>query len=94
MAIDTALKRGSVVGMKMPFKFILPFPSGSITKGEQQAILGAYAGIPFNPPIPPPVNTAIIVGLSVVQLGLTILSGLTTNLYKGLTEDEQNIIPK
>lgn len=43
---------------------------------------------------PPPTNTAIIQGLSLLQLGLTLLSGLTTNLYRGVVEDDLNNIPK
>lgn len=95
MAIDTALKRGSVIGLKLPFRMTLPFPSGSIGAPQRGFIGGpAYAGIPFSPPTPPPSNTAIILGLTMVAQGLTILSGLTTNLYKGLVEDELNNIPK
>lgn len=51
-------------------------------------------GIDIGNPVPPPVNTAIIVGLSMVQSGLTILSGLTTQLIKGLVKDELNNITR
>lgn len=43
---------------------------------------------------PPPTNTAIIKGLQMVATGLTILSGLTTHLDKGLVEDELNNITR
>lgn len=43
---------------------------------------------------PPPVNSAIILGLEMVAQGLTILSGLSTNLYKGLVKDELNKITR
>lgn len=50
-------------------------------------------GLDIGNPVPP-VNTAIIVGLSMVQSGLTILSGLTTQLIKGLVKDELNNITR
>lgn len=92
MAIDTAFKRLSVPQLKLPFRITLPFPTGTIGPLQRQAIVGTYAGIPASNPVPPPVNTAIIVGLSMLAAGLTILYGITTNLEKGLVEDEQNII--
>lgn len=94
MAINTALKRGSVIGFKLPFRSILPFPSGAIGAGQRAMVGGpAYAGIPFSPPNPPPINSAIILGLTMVASGLTVLYGLDTALYKGIVEDDLNILP-
>ncbi len=94
MAIDTALKRGSVLQLKLPFRMTLPFPSGSITTQVRPYIVGAYGGTTYAPPTPPPANTRIILGLTMIEEGLTILSGLTTNLIKGLVKDELNIISR
>lgn len=44
--------------------------------------------------IPPPVSNPIILGLTMIAQGLTVLTGLTVNLDKGLVEDEQNIITR
>lgn len=91
MAIDTSLKRGSVIQVKLPFRMTLPFPTGTIGAAQRQAIVGAYTGIPAANPTPPPINNAIIVGLVMVDLGLTILlGGITTQLKKGLYEDPFN----
>lgn len=46
-------------------------------------------------PNPPPVNNQpIIEGLVMLELGLTVLSGLTTSLIKGLVKDELNLITR
>jgi hypothetical protein len=90
MAIDTALKRSSVLQLKLPFRMILPFPTGSISTQTRPAIVGAYAGTTYIPPTP--TSGAIIKGLTMIEEGLTILSGLTTSLIKGLVKDELNLI--
>lgn len=42
----------------------------------------------------PPVNTRIIQGLTMIAAGLTVLTGLTDNLIKGLVKDELNLISR
>lgn len=95
MAIDTALKRISVVQFAQAWsRHVFPFPTGSITSGDRYPLSYSYSGIAFNPPTPPPTNTRIILGISMVAVGLTVLYGITTQLEKGLVEDDLNLIPR
>lgn len=89
MAIDSSVKRSSVLQLKLPFRMTLPFPTGTIVASERASIAGAYAGSSFLPPS----SQRIINGLVMVEIGLTILTGLSTNLYKGLIEDDLGNIP-
>ena len=49
MAIDTALKRLSVLQLKMPWRMTLPFPSGAVTNGDRYTLALSYAGSTFIP---------------------------------------------
>lgn len=94
MAIDTALKRGSTIGTKLPFRMTLPFPSGTIGAAQRAMIGTAYAGIPFSPPNPPPTNLPYVLGTCMVMQGTTIYNqGTTPLINKGLVRDQRNIIP-
>jgi hypothetical protein len=45
LAIDTAEKRASCIGIGMPFRITLPVSSGSIDVGPRQHLSGLYAGV-------------------------------------------------
>ena len=55
MAINTALRRASVLQFKSPVRMTLPFPSGSVSTSDRLLLGTAYTGIT---PSPPPTNTA------------------------------------
>jgi hypothetical protein len=57
MAIDTALKRASVIQFKQPYRTTLPFPSGTIGTGQRITLGYAYSGIT---PSPPPGSNVLI----------------------------------
>lgn len=93
MAIDTDIKRLSVLQIKLPFRLTLPFPSGTVTSPDRYTVAGAYAGTDFNP-TPPPTNDRYILGTAMIKFGTTILNqGTAPRLTKGLVRDQLNIIP-
>ena len=49
MAIDTALKRGSV--QAYTFGLIRPFPDGSVGTVDRPVLAWLYAGLSYTPPI-------------------------------------------
>lgn len=65
-----------------------------IMQGPQAAYYGFVSRGTGGVIPPPPANTRIIIGLTMVASGLTILYAITTNLDKGLVEDELNIITR
>jgi hypothetical protein len=53
MAIDTALKRFSMMKLDRPWSGLLHRPTGSIGAAERQSLLFKYSGIAFSgPPAP------------------------------------------
>ncbi len=55
MAIDTANKRRSMLGLALASLIVMPVPNGGIDAADRQHMLGAYAGIPFaSAPVAPP----------------------------------------
>lgn len=72
----------------MSIATITTFGFGSYGTVNSTIVLGY-----LNAPVPPS-NSRIILGLSMVAVGLTVLYGITTQLDRGLVEDDLNVIPK
>lgn len=45
MAVDTALKRASVINVSSPWRGILPLPDGVMGQGDRQVVALMYSGI-------------------------------------------------
>lgn len=46
MAVDTAVKRRSVLNARLPWlRRHIPLPDGTIDRGDRQTLLGQYAGV-------------------------------------------------
>ena len=45
MAVDTAIKRASVIGVGSPIPRLLPIPSGTVGAGPRQMLAYLYIGI-------------------------------------------------
>ena len=45
MAIDTALKRRSIVHLGMPWRGVLPSPDGTLTASDRYVLSGLYSGL-------------------------------------------------
>lgn len=45
MAIDTAQKRSSAIGLGQPYIVILPTPDGSVSQADRQDAAFSYSGI-------------------------------------------------
>jgi hypothetical protein len=45
MAIDTALKRASVINLSSPWRGILPLPDGVMDQADRQVVALMYSGI-------------------------------------------------
>lgn len=65
--------------------------SRALLQSEVTQLYNSGIGLqyPFQPPSP---NPAYILGLEMVDLGLSILSGVSPGLYKGLVQDQLNLI--
>jgi hypothetical protein len=50
--MDTATKRGSVLGTLRRYVPVLPFPDGTIAQADRQFVAGTYAGILAGEAIP------------------------------------------
>jgi len=50
VAVDTALKRYSMIGLGSAHKRMLPIPNGSITAPDRAVLLFLYSGIALDSP--------------------------------------------
>lgn len=51
MAIDTALKRRSIIQLGLPWRDRLPTPDGTFTSADRYMLVGLYAGLVATAPV-------------------------------------------
>ena len=50
MAVDTATKRYSMLGIDLPFVRLYPVPDGTVSATDRQQFVWKYSGIAFGAP--------------------------------------------
>jgi len=78
MAVDTASKRYSIVGLGIPWRGLMPEPDGTIGTADRAHFLTLYAGIALD--LPSAVIYTILSAAVALRKGLPDLGALSKGL--------------